>query len=166
MPFQRFLNKLSSRIKVAGVSLVLTLSFTSASAATNLLRATQPVQNTPLEERQGILIAASSELDSLFANSVFSTPNVKELRGNFDYDSAYSAAWSWFNFITVDGTLRGPYWSPIAGFIYEADLIGGGRANIREGGSSGLIPTIDLIDHNSVGVNFFVREVKFTYLNE
>jgi len=48
-------------------------------------------------------------------------------------------------------------------WVYAADLIGGGTANIREYGSSGLWPTIDTLNHYTISPNGFVKEVKFKY---
>ncbi|WP_373526812.1 hypothetical protein [Nostoc sp.] len=164
MVFQKIFSKLGLLTKLIGLTLILSLSFLTvhSTAATTLYSATQPVEKTDLKKHEGFLLAASTQLDQLFNQAVFSTPQVKEIRGHSNYDNAYNDAWGWFTYVTT-GSLRGPYWSPNAGWIYEADLIGGGRANIREYGSSGLYPTIDTLDHNSPNPNFFVREVKFKY---
>ncbi len=124
---------------------------------------TQPVQNIAPTKPDTLLIASSYELDQLFNWAVFSSfPIVKEKQGYANYDHAYTSAWWWFNYITT-GPLRGPRFTIYAGWIYDADLKGGGTANIREYGSSGLWPTIDTLNHGTFGINAFVREVKFKY---
>lgn len=124
---------------------------------------TQPVQNIAPTKPETLLIASSYELDQLFNWAVFSTfPTVKEKRGYADYTQAYRSAWWWFVYITTE-PIRGPRYTINAGWIYDADLKGGGTANIREYGSSGLYPTIDTLNHGTIGINAFVREVKFKY---
>ncbi|PIG93823.1 hypothetical protein [Gloeocapsopsis sp. IPPAS B-1203] len=65
-------------------------------------------------------------------------------------------------------SLPAPRWSTTAGWIYTANLIGGGTSNVREyGRSTPIMPTIDLFNHNtpaSNGQSFSqVNEVKFPY---
>lgn len=164
MKFKKLLGKLGSQIKVAGLSLILPLIFTTAdsTAAVNLSNPIQPVQNTSLGKDKYFLIAASSQLNLLFDGAVFSTPTVKEKRGYPNYGAAYNSAWGWFTYI-ITGPIRGPYYSDSAGYIYVGDLIGGGTANIRQRGSSGNYPTIDTLNHYSGVPNTFVGEVKFKY---
>jgi len=125
--------------------------------------ATQLVEDSSPTSRQDFLIAWSDQLNALFDATVFSTPRVKEMRGHSNYGHAWNNAFAWFDYITVDGTIRGAYYSDATGYRYEANLIGGGRANIRERGSSGNYPTIDTYDHGTYGVNSAVREIKFKY---
>lgn len=84
------------------------------------------------------------------------------------YDAAYYIAWQEFNYIIDPNSLQAPRWSTTAGWIYTANLIGGGTSNVREyGRSTPIMPTIDLFNHNTPPLNgqsfSQVNEVKFPY---
>lgn len=101
MLFQKIFSKSALLTKLIGLSLILSLSFLSvhSTGATTLHRVTQPIEKTDLKNHEGILLAASAQLDQLFNQSVFSTPQVKEIRGHYNYDDAYNNAWRWFNYV-------------------------------------------------------------------
>jgi len=166
MVFQKLLEKLGSQIKLAGLSLLLPLSFIGADASATVIKPptqTQHSEITSPAKGQDFLIAWSDELNLLFDATVFSTYRVKEMRGHYNYSDAYSNAWDWFYYITVPYTITGAYYSDSTGYRYQANLKGGGTANIRERGTSGNFPTIDTYNHGTYGVNGAVTEIKFKY---
>ena len=83
----------------------------------------------------------------------------------FRNTSTYS--WSEFVKIVDENTLK-PLWSTQAGWIYTANLKGGGTGNNRQYGKTlPIMPTIDLLNHNTPPLNgqpfAQVNEVKFPY---
>jgi len=116
------------------------------------------------------LIAASAQLNNLLYNLTYRVTSIaRYYKFTYpNYDAAYYQAWLEFNNIVDPNSLQEPRWSTSAGWIYTANLIGGGTSNIREYGSSlPIMSTIDLFNHNTppLGSQTFsqVQEVKFPY---
>lgn len=169
MKFQKLLRNLGSQIKLAGLSLLLPLGFITGSSTAAVISPptlTQPIENSSPGIHQDFLIAKSTQLRNLFDASSFSNSSQTVMRLNgthTNWQAAYDNAWDWFGYITVDNSIRYITRTPSAGAIYRGDLIGGGYANLREKGSSGLYPTIDTREHYSDFPYGRVIEVKFIY---
>jgi hypothetical protein len=120
-----------------------------------------------------VLIAASPQLNDILYNYTVQSPTSTQVRHYsiraYGYSDAYSTAWYVFNLIVVPSSVQFATYTPTAGHIYTGILIGGGTANIRERGTSGPFPTLDILQHNtpphpSTRVNMAqVREIKFMY---
>ncbi|MDY7014289.1 MAG: hypothetical protein SVX43_11955 [Cyanobacteriota bacterium] len=147
-----------------------------ASEAKKLLSSEIAASTIPAPQSQpGILnkpylIAASPQLNNLLYNFTYRVTSIARyyVVTSPDYDAAYSQGWTEFYNIIEPNSLQPPRWSLTAGWIYTANLKGGGSSNLREYGASlPLRPTIDLFNHNTPPLNgqpfSQVREVKFPY---
>jgi hypothetical protein len=121
-------------------------------------------------QNKPFLLAASTQLNNLLYNKTYRVTSIARYYTlqSPSYDAAYYVAWQEFNNIISLSSLQEPRWSTTAGWVYTANLIGGGTANIREyGASSPIMPTIDIIGHNTQPLNgqsfSQVREIKFPY---
>lgn len=120
--------------------------------------------------RERILIAASPQLNNLLYNLSYRVTSIARYYSvpARDFDQAYYIAYQEFYKIIDPNTIGSPIWSNTAGWIYTASLRGGGTSNLRQYGASiPLMPTIDILNHNTpsfAGQTFSqVREVKFPY---
>ena len=124
------------------------------------------MQVQQVDSSQPVLIAAGRELNVLLGRGIIDNPPTSTVMRYYtqyaDYRSAYNAENSWFTYITLPSTLVYRGFNPIVGNIYEAQLRGGGRARLRNYGSSGPWPTIDLEGHNTP-IYERIKEFKFKY---
>lgn len=102
------------------------------------------------------LIAASTQLNNLLYNFTYrynSTVRYYKIPAP-DHSAAYSTAWYEFNNIIDPSSVRPPAYTTIAGWVYTANLKGGGTANLREYGSSiQTEPTINILNHYTATLN-------------
>ena len=116
------------------------------------------------DQEQEFLIAASPQLTEFLSQTVPSerSTEVHYYPFNNNYEHAYGNAWYWFSRITTGTPRLAPGKSSRVGAIYTADLIGGGKANLRQYGGGDLYPTIDLLNHKTPSYEN-IKEVKFLY---
>jgi hypothetical protein len=181
MSIDKRLKFLSHGLIIWGISLV---SFPASSFESNYLipqRDSGPAITTSrlkesykpyyikAKESKSFLIAASSQLNNLLYNLTYSVTSIARyyrVQGE-NYEDAYFKAY--LTFYNIIGNNSPSYtWTTQAGAIYTANLIGGGTTNLRDYGSSvPLMPTIDILNHNTppLGSQPFsqVREIKFPY---
>lgn len=158
MKLRKLLNIFSSKlIRVLGLSLFFSLISITTESVTAITKSgsISSSENISLKVKSGtFLIAASPELTTILQQSIpGNSSRVRVINGGLrNYDQAYTRAWLDFSRIIDQSTLRFAGTTPSAGRIYTANLKGGGTGNIREGGSSGPIPTIDIRNHNTPGI--------------
>lgn len=164
--FKRSFGKFSARNLV--ITFLLSLSLIFVSQRVQAISGFPPtdVEIQQAESSQPTLIAAGRELNVLLGRGIIDNPPTSTVMRYYqqaaDYTAAYNSANGWFTYITIPSTLVYRGFNPVVGNIYEAQLRGGGRARLRNYGSSGPWPTIDLEGHFTP-IYERIKEFKFKY---
>lgn len=118
-------------------------------------------------------LTASSQLNNLLYNKTIRSTSFVRLFSvpAQTYWAAYYVGWDEYNRIIDKNTLSPAVNSPTAGWLYIANLIGGGRGSYRQFSSSRpIMPTIEIFEHYTPPLNgqsfSQVKEIKFPYLDQ